>query len=122
MIPDGATVSDMIGIAVDSVIEQAGGNCATIEIGEQSTKWIQIIDCTINCHYPHKTSPDVKYPELTNHPLVAGLESFEEETHMTVSLNGMNRSEIVAWIEQYLTKVLSADLSTLRIELRMDSF
>ena len=71
---------DVIGIAVDSVIEQAGGNCATLEFVEEPSKWIQIMDCTINCHYPHKESPDWQYPELTNHPLVAGLVAYDGES------------------------------------------
>ncbi len=120
IIPDGASVRDVIVIAVDSVIEQAGGNCATLELVEESTKWIQIMDCTINCHYPHRESPDWLYPELTNHPIVAGLEGFEEESFMTVSLNEMNPSAIISWIEQYLSNVWSINIETTTINLRME--
>jgi hypothetical protein len=119
-IPDGAKPRDVIMIAVNSVVEQAGGNCATLEIVEEPAKWIQIMDCTINCHYPHKESPDSLFPGLTNHPIVAGLEGFEEGLFMTVSLNDMKEPEIVAWIEQYLAKVLSVDLNVTRIRLRME--
>lgn len=119
-VPDGATLRDVVGIAVNSIIEQTGGNCATLELISDPTMWIQIMDSTINCHYPHKESPDRLYPELTNHTIVAGLEGFEEDNFMTVSLNEMSQSEIVAWIEQYLSKVLSVDLQTARITLRME--
>lgn len=120
IVPDGATLRDVVGIAVNSVIEQAGGNCATLEPISDPTKWIQIMDSTINCHYPHKDSPDWLFPELINHPIVAGLEDFQEETSMTVSLNAMNQSAIVEWIEQYLSKVLLVDLQNARITLRME--
>lgn len=119
-IPDDAPPGQMIGIAVEAVMEQTGGNCATLEIKEDPAKWFQIMDCTINCHYPHNESPDLLYPELIRHPLVADLVGFEGETHMTVSLNEMDREGIVSWIEHYMTKVLSLDPATIRMELRME--
>ncbi|MFM7182081.1 MAG: hypothetical protein ACKO2G_11540 [Verrucomicrobiales bacterium] len=119
-IPDGATSRDVIRIAVKSVVEQAGGNCATLEFVDQPDMYLQIMDCTINAHYPHEESPESLFPWLTNHPLVAGLEGFEAGSYMTVSLNEMNESEIVAWIEQYSSKVLSVDLHSTQIGLRME--
>ena len=120
IIPDGASPREVIVIAVTSVIEQVGGNCATLQLEDDPTKWIQIMDCTINCHYPHKESPDWLFPELTNHPSVAGLEGYEEESFMTVNLNAMDESEIVGWIELYLSKVLSVDPHVSKISLRME--
>ena len=120
IIPDGASLREVIVIAVNSVIEQAGGNCATLQLEDDPTKWIQIMDCTINCHYPHKESPDWLFPELTNHPNVAGLEGYGDESFMTVSLIAMDESAIVGWIEQYLSKVLSVDPHGSEITLRME--
>lgn len=102
-----------IRVAVEYVIEHAGCNCATIYAVNKGT--VQIMDCNINCSYPHKDSPEILYPEIINHPIVAQLESFEKYQHMTVNLNGMNQSEIVLWIEQYFVKVLSVDLTRSKI-------
>jgi hypothetical protein len=93
-IPDDATARDVIFIAVDSVIEQSGGNCATLALAADRNRWVQIMDATINCHYPHEESPDWRFPELCNDPLIAALEGYEPATYMTVSLNAMTSPEI----------------------------
>jgi hypothetical protein len=100
--------------AVEYVIKHAGNHCATLDV-INSEIWIQIMDCSINCYYPHKESPNKLYPDLINHPIVAELEDFGEETHMHVTLNEMNQIEITSWIKQYFTKVLSIDLNTSKI-------
>lgn len=120
IIPDAAPAGDIFGMAVTSVVKNAGGNCATLECVSNPAKWIQIMDHSINCHYPHHENPTQLYPELVNHPIVADLEEFEGECFMLVSLNEMKQAEIVDWLEQYFCKVLSVDLLTDQIRLRME--
>jgi hypothetical protein len=119
-IPGDATTRDVINIAINSVIQQAGGNCATLEPVTESGKWVQIMDATINCNYPHRESPEVLFPELCGHPLIAGLEGYEDDLYMTVSLKEMNHSEIAAWIESYFSQVLAVDPHA-KMRLRMEN-
>lgn len=120
VIPEEATSRDIIAIALDSTIKQVGGTCATLELPSEPGKWLQIMDSSINAHYPHQESPDSLFPELYNHPIVAGLEGYETEVYMTISLNNMNEPEVTAWIDSYFSKVLSVDLNNGRLSLRME--
>lgn len=121
-VPTHASAIEIIDIAVQSVIQQAGGNCATIEVVSEPKKWLQIMDLTINCHYPHKANPETLFPELLNHPNVAGLEDYQDGLSITVSLNEMNPSEITDWVQSYFSRVLSVDLPSNPIRLKMEEF
>jgi len=57
IVPQGAEPGDVIRLAIRSVIEQAGGKCAALEPAAEPEKWVQIMDFTLNCHYPHQQSP-----------------------------------------------------------------
>jgi hypothetical protein len=118
-VPDQASVSEVIQIAIRSVIQEAGGNCASLELVSDSDYWVQIMDCTINCYYPHKDSPEERFPDLCKLPVIAGLEDYEAELSMTVSLKEMNVPETSKWIERYFSEVLSVDLPTAKLKLRM---
>ncbi|MEM1083804.1 MAG: hypothetical protein AAGI48_06745 [Verrucomicrobiota bacterium] len=119
-VPNGASTREIIEIAVQAVIQEAGGNCATLESPTDSDKWIQIMDTTINCHYPHGESPETRFPELLGRPIVAALDSFESELFMTVSLQGMDPSKIADWIIDYFSAVLAIDTDKYRLRLRME--
>ena len=118
-IPEGATPQDVIGIAIRSVIQEAGGNCATLVSAAEPSKWVQIMDSTINCHYPHEESPEWLYPELTGHPIIAGLEGFEDGCYVTVSLNNMDEPGITEWIGLYFSQVLGIPADA-ELDLRME--
>lgn len=120
VIPEQATSQDIITIALDSVIQQVGGTCATLELPTEPGKWVQLMDSTINAHYPHQKDPACLFPELYNHQIVAALETFEAEVYMTISLNNMNQPEVMAWIESYFSQVLSVDVNKARLSLRME--
>jgi hypothetical protein len=120
MVPEDASPQETILIGIRSVIEEAGGNCATWEPVAEPGKWVQLMDATINCHYPHNGRPEELFPELCNDTIVAAVEGFEEGQYMTVSLREMNQEEISAWIMRYFSEALSVDLDTSGLSLRME--
>jgi hypothetical protein len=119
-IPEGATACDVMTIAVRSVVEKLGGNCATLESVAEEEKWVQLMDCTLNCHYPYEESPESLFPDLCKHPIVAGFDGYEADVYMHISLKSMNPPEIVDWIERYFLEVLSVDLKGESLKLRME--
>jgi hypothetical protein len=119
-IPEGATARDVMAIAVRSVVEKLGGNCATLQPVAEEEKWVQLIDFYLNCHYPHEESPKTLFPDLCKHPIVAGFEGYEAGVYMHISLKSMNPPEIVDWIERYFLEVLSVDLKSESLRLRME--
>lgn len=120
IIPDEASSRDVIGIAITSILKQAGGNCATLESITDPEKWVQIMDSSVNCHYPHQEDPEHLFPEMLNHSVIAALEGYEPGLYMTVSMSDMNDPEITGWIEQYFSQVLSTDIQSSRLNLRME--
>ena len=119
-IPDGATTGEVIALAIQAVVKKSGGNCATLQLAGNPDDWVQVMDCTVNCQYPHDEAPDIRFPELCNSPLVAGIEGFEPQLFMTVSLNNMDTTEVVKWIERYFSEVLSVDLEQVKLKIRME--
>lgn len=120
VVPDEATNREVIAIAIRAVVEKQGGNCATLTLEDDTEKWVQMMDCTINCHYPHEEDPESRFPGFFGLPLVAGFEGYDPELFMTVSLTEMNELEIVQWIERYYAEVLSVDLGKAKLKLRME--
>lgn len=107
-------------IAVRSVIEKLGGNCATLRSVAEEEMWVQLIDCSLNCYYPHKENPEILFPDLCKHPIVVGFDGYEAGVYMHLSLKSMNPPEIVDWIERYFLEVLSVDLKAESLKLRME--
>lgn len=120
VIPEGATSAEIIDFALHALNQKTHGTCATLEVLADPTNWVQLMDHTINCYYPHQDSPELLFPEIMNQPIVAGLEEFDNGSFMHISLNHMNASEIVPWIEQYFCKVLSVDFHSTQLSLRME--
>ena len=119
-VPAGARASEIIAIAIRSVVQQAGGNCATLEVGSDSDKWVQLMGTAFNGHYPHREDPTEKFSDLCSDPIVAGVEDYEADLFMTASLKRMDESELTAWIERYFAEVLSIDLDQVNLSLRME--
>jgi hypothetical protein len=119
-IPNEASPGEVIQIAVQSLFERTGINCATIEVTSNRHVWIQIMDCVINCHYPHQENPWDRYLDLCKLPLIAGVDDFEPETSMTVSLKEMNVPEIQSWIGRYFSEVLQLDAEAIRLTLKLE--
>ncbi len=121
-IPEGTTGRELIRIAVQAVIDRAGGNCAHLEARAAPTAWMQVMDLVINAHYPHAEHPSTRFPELCHNPLVASLDHFEPHTCMTVGLGTMDPASVADWIERYLQQVLALDPDQCGLELRMEEF
>lgn len=119
-VPETATPREVIAIAIRSVTQKAGGNCATLDLDTDPNIWVQIMDLTINCHYPHRESPEWRFPELCHLPMVSGLEGYEAGVFMTVGLTDMNESAIATWIARYFRQVLAVDLEIGKLRLRME--
>lgn len=119
-VPTEASSSDIIAIAIRSVVQQAGGNCATLEVGSDSDTWIQLMGSAFNGHYPHRENPKEKFPELCGDPIIADVEDFEENLFMTASLKQMDEAELTAWIVRYFAEVLSIDIDREKLGLRME--
>lgn len=87
-------------IVVRSVIEKPGGNCATLRSVAEEEKWVQLIDCGLNCYYPHEESPEILFSDLCQHPIVAGFDGCQAGACVHLGLMSMNPPEIVDWIER----------------------
>lgn len=119
-VPENATAGQMIELAISSVIQKTGGNCATLRLQSNPDYWIQIMNGVINCHYPHQESPESRFPELCKMPLISELEDFQAGVCMTVGLVEMNQPDMQTWIEMYFTEVLSIDLGSVKLSLEME--
>ena len=119
-IPDDLSSNGVIRMAVGSVVQELGGNCATLEPDSDQEGWVQVMDGQLNCAYPHAGDPQALFAELLSNPLVDEFEDFEPEVYMMFSLKSMNEDQLSVLIERYFKEVLSIDTGSCRLLLRME--
>ena len=119
-IPKEASPHEVIRIAISSVVQNVGGNCATITTVDNSGSWIQIMDSVLNCSYPHLEHPESLFPELFGNKVISGFDGYEPELYVTLALHHMEHSQLASWIERYFEEVLSVEMNSSDFSIEME--
>lgn len=118
--PEGTSAREVCEAAFAAVRDGEVGTCATVFVKGDPKLWVQLMDHTLNGHYPHAGDPKEEFPKLCEDPLVAGLESYQANVFMTLSLNEMRANQVASWMTRYLAEVLKVNLETTALALKVE--
>ena len=106
--------------ALREVIDGAPDTCLTFEVEGNQTRWLQVVDHTINAAYPHAEEPE---PRLGALPKVSGLRLTGWEAHkfVTLELPDWDVGSLATWIDAYFVAVLACEAGDYHIDVTYET-
>jgi hypothetical protein len=92
--------------ALREVIAGTPDTCATLEVEDDSEKWMQIVNRTINAAYPHSDNPEERINRLGLPLLSAKVVSWEAGKFATFELAKLEVKAVAEWIDAYFVRVI----------------
>jgi hypothetical protein len=107
--------------AMREAIEGAPDTCITFEVAGVPSKWMQVVDRTINAAYPHDDHPQNK---LTAMPALPGLKvaGWEARKFATFELPGLDVTILPGWIDAYFINVLACTAGEYHLDITTEKF
>ena len=92
--------------ALREVVEGAPDTCATLEVAGDHSRWVQVVNCTINAAYPHSDHPLERISKSGLPSLLAILVAWEAGKFATFEFALVEVNPVAEWIDAYFVRVM----------------
>jgi|688.fasta_scaffold1551838_1 hypothetical protein len=106
--------------ALREVVNGSPNTCATLEIEGDSTKWLQIVDRTINAAYPYSESPEVRLNVFLTSPQSPKLINWEVGKFVTFEFPQIEVNTVSVWIDSYFVHALDCPSGDYHVDMMIE--
>lgn len=105
--------------AIRAAIDGAPSACATLCVSGEPTRWLQIVDDTVNAAYSFEAEPGTVLGLL---PAMEDLtvSEWEPRKFCTVCLEDIAAPGLPAWIDAYFVAILEAPAGAYHLDLKLE--
>ncbi len=88
------------------VIAGAPKTCVTFEVDSSPSKWLQVVNRTVNAAYPHSDPPMNKVENLSPRLLPTRIDSWKPGEWVTIEFPEFDATAMAHWIDAYFVQIL----------------